>query len=195
MHVGLTMIPEESSFDFASTDPNNTGYNNMDLFGRYDAQVFAITSIPEGPPIDTMGFTMLHGKASNSVGSFAETDGAKSEPAAFQPMPAPEKTDLPAPLEVCPEADDIDVSDPAFALFTNESSPNASSSSSSLSVAPEDRIFGEIELDKAFGRVDLVIAEDPSETTVLSSATVEKFELLCFRLEASSTVVAAVTGR
>ena len=192
MHVGLTMIPEENSFDYTATESMNTGYTNtLDFGGLYDAQVFAVTSVPQGPPPDSMEFSMLHGKSSNFVGTYREVGDGKDESAVIDRMPPVQKMDMPEPLEIPSEDNGNDVSDPAFALFQDQQS--SSTSLLSPTVAPEDRIFGEMELDKAFGRVDLVLAEDPHDTAEVSAATLERFERLCSRLEASSTRLAALT--
>lgn len=193
MHVGLTIIPEESSFDYNATESLNTGYiDNMDFGGLYDAQVYAVTSVPQGPAVDSFDFAMLHGKSSNFVGSYSEIDENKDEPAAIKCMPALEKVEMPQPIESPSEEDDIDDSDPSFALFIDQPSP--ASTPSPESVAPEDRIFGEIELEKALGRVELIIEEDNAESAEVSSASIERFERLCSRLEACSARVAAITG-
>ncbi|KAL6720548.1 hypothetical protein ACLMJK_002472 [Lecanora helva] len=192
MHVGLTMIPEEPSFDFTANPTLNTGYaNNPDFGGLYDAQVYAVTSVPEGPPPDTLNFSMLHGKTSNFVGSYTDDD-SKDEPATIERMPAIQKIDVPELVELPSEEDDIDACDPAFALFLDQ--PRSDTLSTPNLDAPEHRIFGEIELDKAFGRVELVLPEDSYGTAEASPATVERFKRLCSRLEISSTRIAAITG-
>lgn len=197
MHVGLTMIPEESSFDYTATGSLNTGYaDNMDFGGLYDAQVYAVTSLPIGPAVDSIEFSMLHGKSSNFVRSYSEADDAKTEPAVIERMPTMEKREMPAPIETPSEEDDIDIDDPSFALYRDQPSSNIPSTSvEPATPAPEDRIFGEIELDKAFGRVELVFAEEPNELAEVSSATMARFERLCSKLEGCSAMVAAVTGQ
>ena len=193
LHVGLTMIPEESSFDYNATGLNNAYTNNMDFGGLYDAQVYAVTSLPQGPAVDTPEFTMLHGKTSNFVGSYTDADDAKIEPAVFERMPTAEKMEMPEPIELPSQDDDIDTTDPSFALFVDQ--PSTAPSSMPQTVAPADHIFGDIELDKAFGRVELVVADETENIAEVSSATIERFERLCSRLEMSSSRIAAVTGR
>lgn len=195
MHVGLTMIPEESSFDYNAAGAINTGYNNsnMDFGGLYDAQVYAITSVPQGPAVDSIDFTMLHGKRSNFVNSYSDAENSKNEPAAIESIPAIDKAEMPEPLDVPSEEDDIDVSDPVFALFVDR--PSCALLPMACSIAPGDGIFGEIDLEKAFGRVELIVKEDANESTEISLATIERFERLCSRLDAASASIAAITGR
>lgn len=190
--VGMTMIPEETSFQYNATESANSGWtdSNMDFGGLYDAQVYAVTEVPQGPAVDSMSFAMLHGKRSNFVGSYSGDD-SKDEPAEIHPMPVlADKVEIPEAIERQPHDVDIDVSDPAFALFIDQ----PCTSSKPAAMKPEDRVFGEIELEKAFGRLELVIAEDPNESQEISSATIEKFERLCSRLDAASMRVAAITS-
>ena len=190
-HVGLNMIPEESSFDYTATESANTGYtDNMD-FVLYDAQVYAVTEVPQGPAVDTMLFANLHGKSSNFVGPCPSVDDAKDEPLAIESMPpSVGKMEMPEPIEPPSDDLDIDVSDPAFALFIEQ--PTSSTAPPSA-VAPEDRIFGEIELEKAFGRVELIVENESNDSREVSSATIERFERLCSRLDAASARILAIT--
>lgn len=191
-HVGLTMIPEENNIQYNATEsPNNRWTDsNMNFGGLYDAQVYAVTEVPQGPAVDSMSFAMLHGKTSNFVGSYS-SDDSKDEPAELEPMPAlPEKVEVPEAIERRRQDADIDVSDPSFALFIDQ----PCTSPKSAAIRSEDRIFGEIELEKAFGRLELVIAEDPNESQDISLATIERFERLCWRLDAASKRVAAITS-
>ena len=191
-HVGMTMIPEENAFQFNAAESANNGWtdSNMDFRGLYDAQVYAVTEVPQGPAVDSMSFAMLHGKASNFVGSYSSY-GSKDEPTEIEPMPVSAETVVTPEIDERRSQDvDIDVSDPAFALFIDQ----PCTSSKPAAVEPEDCIFGEIELEKAFGRLELVIAEDPTESQEVSSATIERFERLCSRLDAASSRVAAITS-
>ncbi|KAL9133127.1 MAG: hypothetical protein Q9175_005698 [Cornicularia normoerica] len=191
-HAGTTMIPEESSFQYNATESANNGWtdSNLDFGGLYDARVYAVTEVPQGPAVDSMSFAMLHGKTSNFVGSYS-SDDSKDEPAEIEPMPAlAEKIEMPVVIECRPQDVDADVSDPAFALFIDQ----PSTSFKSAVIEPEDRILGGIELEKAFGRLELVIAEDPNESQEISSATIERFERLCSRLDAASMRVFAITS-
>lgn len=191
-HVGMTMIPEENLRQYTALESANNGWTeaSMDFGGLYDAQVYAITEVPQGPAVDSMSFAMLHGKTSNFVGS-SYSDDSKDEPAEIEAMPAlPEKVESPGIIERRLQDVDPDVSDPAFALFIDQ----PCTSSTPAPMEPEDHIFGEIELEKAFGRLELVISEDPNEPQEISTATIEKFERLCSRLDAASTRVAAMTS-
>ncbi len=190
-HVGLNMIPEESSFDYNATESATTGYtDNMD-FGLYDAQVYAVTAVPQGPAVDTMLFANLHGKSSNLVGPCPSVDDVKDEPLPIESMPPTVgKMEMPQPIETPSEDLDIDTSDPAFALFIDQP---ISSTALPCAVAPEDCIFGEIGLEKAFGRVELVVEDESNDSREVSSATIERFERLCSRLDAASARILAIT--
>ena len=186
------MIPEENAFQYNAAESANSGWTgaNMNFRGLYDAQVYAVTEVPQGPPVDSIDFAMLHGKSSNFVGSYPSED-SKDEPAEIEPMPVlAEKALTPEVIESRPQEVDIDVSDPAFALFIDQ----PCTTSKPAATEPEDCIFGEIQLEKAFDRLELVIAEDSNEATEVSSASIERFERLCSRLDAASSRVAAITS-
>lgn len=198
MHVGMTMIPE-SPFEYAPNQSINNGWtdNSNNGLGLYDAQVYAVTALPEAPAFEEIDFGRIHGKSSNYVGSYSSIDDdAKNEPATIESMPAVVSKDLPTHQESSFEDVDFDESDPAFALFAGQPSPSLSSPQQTCaSVAPEERIFGEIALEKALERIELVVsADDESEVGEVSAATMDRFERLCSRLDASGARISAVTG-
>ena len=194
--VGMAMIPEESEyparFEYNGTASAITDYTNNTESGPYDAQVYAVTTFPQGPAIDSIDFTVLDSKSSNKLGSSPAIGEPKNELVSIEPIPmALEKAELPEPVTSHFEDADNEFSDPAFALFIDRPT-----TSSPAAVAPGDRIFGEIELEKAFGRFELIIEdeENESERGDISSTTIERFERLCLRLDAASARVAAVTA-
>ncbi|KAK4690969.1 bZIP-type transcription factor MBZ1, partial [Lecanoromycetidae sp. Uapishka_2] len=197
MHVGLTMIPEEPAFNYISTESINTGYTNMNFGGPFDAQVYAVTMVPQGPAVDRPNFAMLSGKSSNFVGPCPSIEEeVKDDSPCVDTMPAyPVKSAMPEPIESTFEDTTIDVSDAALALF---SGPMATAAAKLPALAPEECIFGEIELDKAFGRIELfpidATIEAANITTDISSAVLERFERLCARCDALSVRVAARTS-
>lgn len=185
--VGMILMPEPSA-DYTAFDTNNPGWtdNNMD-FSLYDAQVFAVTEIPEGPSFDQLNSDILSGKSSNIVGPYAAN---KDEIPVIELMPS-----LPSEAENVIEAnesnDDIefDESDPAFALFAD-----SLSTSQPTPLEPQEQIFGSIGVEKAFGRVELVLEDDLCDDEQVSSATMERFQRLCSIMEAASERISAVTS-
>jgi len=192
MHVGLTMIPEEPSFDFTTIDSVNTGYTNgMEFGGLYDAQVYAVTTLPQGPAVDIPTFAMLHGKSSNVVGPCPSPDDrTKDETVVVDTIPAA-KFNMPVPIETPSEDVTVDVSDAALALFANHSSPYLSASPT---LGPEDRILGGMGLEKAFSRLELIVDDGRNDTAEISLAVLERFERLCSRCDAISLSVANCTS-
>jgi hypothetical protein len=196
MHVGLTMIPEEPTFDYAARASINTGYNNMDFGPFYTgSQVYAVTTVPQGPAVDRPNFGTLSGKSSNFVGpSPSSDDDGKDEPTAVDVIPMPvAMSNTPAPIETSSEDATIAVSDAALALFSGSQPPSFSTSSV---VAPEECIFGGIELEKAFGRIELSVDMSSDETAEaeISSTVLERFERLCARCDVLSSRVKARTS-
>ena len=177
-YIGMTMIPEQP-VDFNAYDTNvNTWGGNMGL-GLYDTQVFAVTSIPEGPVIDELQLANLSGKSTESMYPCATIFPSKEEAPLIERMPT-----LP-PVEVRTETslsavEDFDESDPVFALYTDSPVP-----AESVHPRPEEALFGHIELEKAFGRVELILGgqeEDANDATI-DFARTQTFERLCSSLD------------
>jgi hypothetical protein len=187
--VGMILMPEPST-DYTAFDTNNPGWtdNNMD-FSLYDAQVFAVTEIPEGPSFDQLNSDILSGKSSNTVGSYAAND-CKGDALVIELMPS-----LPSEAENVPEANEsnddfeFDESDPAFALFAD-----SLSTSQPTPLEPQEQIFGSIGVEKAFGRVELVLQDELCDDEQVSSTTMERFQRLCSIMEAASERISAVTS-
>ena len=185
-YIGMTMIPEHQ-MDYTAFDNNVNSWNGM---GSYDMQVFAVTSLPESPVIDRFELGNLSDKSANTLVDSWSLDARKSDsPHKIEPMP--EVTEFPQPIDsetdVASDAEPFDDSDPAFALFAD------SRTSTESTTSPVDQpIFGEIQLEKAFGRVELIL-EDEIASDEVGPATMEKFQRVCATLEALSERVSAVT--
>lgn len=186
--IGMTMIPEQT-FDYTTFDTSNPGWteNNMD-FSLYDAQVFTVTELPQGPSIHQLNLDSLSGKSSNLVGPYATVDG-KNEAPVIELMPKL-PTDVELSCTVTQSNSDIDFaeSDPGFALFDD-----IPLISPPTPVEIEEPIFGSIGLEKAFGRVELLLEEDLCDDEQVSSAVMEKFQRLCSGMEEASERISAVT--
>ena len=187
--VGMTMIPE-NPIGYTTFDTSNPGWteNNMD-FSLYDAQVFTVTELPRGPSIDQLNSRSLSGKLSSFVGSYATDDG-KNEAPVIELMPKL-PTEDPCSSTWTKSSNDIefDESDPACALF--EDSPSICLSTP---IETEETIFGSTGLEKAFGRVELILKEDLCDDEQVSSAVMERFQRLCSGMEEASERISAVTS-
>ena len=194
MHIGLTMVPEEPAIDFTVIDPLNTHYGHSDFSPLYmNSQVYAVTAVPQGPAVDRPDFGLLSGKLSNFVGPYSPLeDNGKDEPLSVHSLPA--KTNTIETIETPAENLTIDVSDAALALYSG--SEGSLSVAAPRTVAPEDSMFGEIELDKAFSRIELSIDSTANITieSEISSAVLERFERLCSRCDLLSSRIATHTA-
>ena len=188
-YVGMTMIPEYP-LDFTAFDTNASSWaGNVDL-GLYDTQVFAVTSLPQGPAIDEFQLPSLSGKSSEDMGYPATRPELKNEAPSIERMPTAE------PVEACAEPiastdeEEFDESDPAFILYCDSAAPVEFAG-----VKTEEALFGHIELEKAFGRVELTLgnADDDADAGGVSASAMEKFERLCSCLEELSERVTANT--
>ena len=188
--IGMAIIPEEPSYDSNSGEPTGYGYNDANMnTGLYDAQVYAVASLPE-PDFKPFDSTTLSQKSSESF--HVE---AKDAPASIERMPLATTKDVPSPVESYEDVDcvEIDESDPAFALYADHPASPADAK-----VAPEDRIFGAIPMEKALERFELVTIpsppQDSDDKAEVSAATLERFQRLCYSIESSSMRVGNVTA-
>lgn len=193
--VGMTLVPETST-DFSVFDPTSNAWGgNMD-FGFNNAQVFSVTELPEGPPMDSISSGILSGKPSNIVGPYS-SDDAKDDAPIIERMPASSpKSDTTIALDGVCEGVELDASNPAFALFVdNPASASKPCVPESMPVEPEYRVFGGIDPEKALARLDLVVhSDDQDNEGIVSSAVMARFERLCSETEAASSRVAILTA-
>lgn len=185
--IGMALVPE-THMNYSALDSTNNAWTDNMEFGLYNTQVFTVTELPQGPAVDEIDTGILSGKSSNVVGSYP-LEASKDEAPAIEPMPVTEKVE--DGLDVVSSCDDVelDESDPAFALFAD------CPPTTTTAVKPEDELFGGIELEKAFSRLELVVDNEAGEDLEISTATMERFERLCSILEASSERITAMTCR
>lgn len=191
----MTLVPD-NSMDFSVFDPANNAWGGNVDFGFNNAQVFSVTELPEGPPMDSINIGILSGKASNIVGPYS-SDEAKDDAPIIERMPAsPPELDTTIASDVICEDLELDASNPAFALFVDyPPSAQKSYASESVSVEPDYRVFGRIDPEKAFARLDLVVHdEDQDSEGVVSSAVMARFERLCSETEAALLRVSVLTA-
>ena len=189
-HVGMAMIPE-TFMDFSNFEPQNNAWTgNMDL-GFNDAQVFSVIDLPRGPAVDQIDTGMLSGKSSNSVGNYSSSDDIKDQVPVIERMPSvqDDKITVTSKDHAQPvNAVDYDESDPAFALFADSAIISKSTPSE-----PPEQLFGGIQAEKVFARLDLVIDEATDDDHV-SAAAMGRFERICSSVEGVFERIGAVTS-
>lgn len=185
--IGMALVPETHINYTAFDSTNNAWAGNMDL-SLYNAQVFTVTELPQGPAVDEIDTGILSGKSSNVVGSYP-ADDCKDEAPAIERMPATSTVE--AVSDAVSSCDDVelDESDPAFALFADcpTSAPSA--------VTRGDELFGDIELEKAFSRLELIVEDEAGDELEMSMVAMSRFQRLCSILDASSERITALTCR
>lgn len=144
--MGMSMIPEQSaamSFDNMNYFPN-TGFNFS------NPQVFAVLEVPQGPA-NLFDTEVLSGKGSSShVEEMEEIKEVKHD---YPVIDRPE-TEAEKPVEAVAEVEDVDDGNPDFALYYNSPAPSAASS---------ETVVGNVVSEKAFGRIEVVVAEETTE--------------------------------
>ena len=185
-YIGMTMIPEHP-VDLNTYESNTDSWANSMDFSLYDQQVFAVTSLPEGPAIDQLTPAFKSDKASASMLPLPTSEPAKNDPPVIAKMPCMDAAEPNTEAVVLNEDVEFDESDPAFALFSDCPAGTRSSSDE-----VEEPIFGSIQLEKAFGRVELTIEDESTNTGELDSAAMEKFQRLYSSLDALSERISLV---
>lgn len=182
--IGTGLRPDTySAFNTATT-----WTDNMDS-GLYDAQVYAVTSMPEGPVFDQFDTGLLSGKTSSSSSPFAWFDAKQDAPVLEQPPPPREKADPQLPTSDDSGLDDaeMDESDPVFSLY-DDTAP------SSNTVPSENVAFSRIVAEKASERIVLTVADESVENNQVSVATMKRFWQFCATMEDLSQRVASATS-
>ena len=186
--IGMALIPE-TNIDYGALDSTTNAWveGAMD-FSLYDAQVFTITEIPQGPAVDRIRPDIISGKSTYSATSYIDDDEPKQELPTVERRPILEKSESLQESEKGRDDIEFDESDPVYTLFANCTSHVAPTRTND-----EPALFGTIEPDKAFSRLELVIEQQVDDGLgEISAATMENFERLCSRLEAASNRIATL---
>ncbi|KAL9101445.1 MAG: hypothetical protein Q9163_003295 [Psora crenata] len=191
VRVGLTRIPE-SPYENTGTEAGIPGWGPNESVGNmpYDAQVYALTSLPLEPVIDG---SLFSGKSTiEPLSSF----GSKDDGPTIERMPPGAPT---APLDMLPppgveEDGEYDDSDPAFALYADRPVASEGRLAWAAEVDGEDGIFGDIAPEKAFGRLELVVPEDSVAAGGVRMAAWEKFQRIESRMASLGAGVEAATA-
>ena len=180
--------------DFSTFEPQGNAWTgNIDL-GFTNAQVFTVVDLPLGPAVDQIDGGLLSGKTSNIFGNYSSSDDVKDQAPVIERMPSipsvQEDKVVVAPQESVQSVDDVDIdeSDPSFALFAD-----CATVSKSSTLEAHEQLFGNIQSEKVFARLDLVVEEATSDGHV-SAAAMGRFERICSSIEGVFQRIGAVTS-
>ncbi|KAL9002704.1 MAG: hypothetical protein Q9188_004385 [Gyalolechia gomerana] len=185
--VGLALTPET----YHNLNPMNTTWaDNMDS-SLYDAQVYAVTSMPEGPAIDQYDTGLLSEKSTGFVGSFVSDEAKQDVPIIEHLSPQYEeaKSQIPLVGDSNPSNAHFDDSDSSFVICDNTSPP-----SHSPAKQPEKPSHSSIRSEQPMDRLGLTIVENKRGIGGVSAATVERFVRFCAAMEGPSQRVAFATA-
>ncbi|KAL8729379.1 MAG: hypothetical protein Q9166_004772 [cf. Caloplaca sp. 2 TL-2023] len=182
--VGIALMPEP----YINSNTGNTAWaDNMD-FGLYDAQVYAVTSMPEGPAIDRFDVNSLSCKPTSSLEALMSGNCKKDAPVIEYP-PSPLQESRSQPHLAGKSNSQIDHSDPAFSLYDD-----APQSSKPTYTEPQTVLQGSIRPEKADERLKLTVVDNTTGSNEVDAAVMEKFLRFCAVMEAPSRRVASVTS-
>ncbi|KAL8767637.1 MAG: hypothetical protein Q9209_005896 [Squamulea sp. 1 TL-2023] len=187
--VDMALMPQP----YMNFQTGNTAWPENVDFGLYDTQVYAVTSIPEGPAVDHFGAGLLSGKPTDRPTCFATEENK-------QDMPVIEYPSIPISASISktqfePCADEVhsrlEESDPAFALYDDE----VREPSNLMVSDPEHMLFSSALLEKSLDRFELTTVDNTSEVNgKVEAAAMERFMQLCALMEAAFQRVASVTS-
>ena len=183
--ISMAMLPE-TNMDFRTVQSMNSAWGSGIDFGMHNMQVFSVAELPDGPAIDIAGLS--------------EKPSVTAEPVSFA---SEQKVDAPSIEVAFPSQDaatpvedtdmDFDESDPAFALFLD--------APAQTTPATNDggvQLFGHIQPEKAFARLDLLIDDGATagvdEDKEINVAVMARFEAACASLNTLSARIASVTS-
>ncbi|KAL8752499.1 MAG: hypothetical protein Q9184_005716, partial [Pyrenodesmia sp. 2 TL-2023] len=151
--VGMTLMPET----YSSYNAANVAWTDNVDSSLYDAQVYALTSLPESPAFDIYDTGLLSGK-STSFASSAVYREVKAEYPVIEhssPWYGEVKVQTPRIEETCQTDIGLDDSDPADSLYDDTSPPSRVAGAHS-----ENIIFGSSELGKDVERIQLTTTNE-----------------------------------
>ncbi|KAL8965012.1 MAG: hypothetical protein Q9197_006713, partial [Variospora fuerteventurae] len=182
--VGMALIPDTYSSDSA------TAWTDSMDSGLYDAQVYAVTSMPEGPVFDHFDTGLLSGKDLSSLSPFARLDAKQDAPVIdFPPAPCGNAKTL---LQITDDSEPIDAEidglAPAFSLYNNEITHSRKS-------VPGEKISpSSVLTEKALECIELTAVDESIEDKQVSVAAMKRFWRFCATMEGLSRQVASVTS-
>lgn len=159
----MPAVSEE--MDFSNLDANGSWGVGMD-FG-FDQQVFAVTELPEAPLTEAIDTRVLSGKSSFESSSKLELPLIEAAPFTTEPAKPT------APM--INEAVAFDVSNPAYALFSEAPAPTPAKTETPETDEP---VFGAVPFGKAVERFEITVDTDGE----LNAAAMARFEALSSRL-------------
>ncbi|KAL9582248.1 MAG: hypothetical protein Q9212_003404 [Teloschistes hypoglaucus] len=188
-HVGMVLMPDQ----YANYGTGSTAWADSADLTLYDAQVYAVTSMPEGPADDHFETSFLGGKSSSPLGLFHSHDAKVEAPIIEYPSLSSEDTkDRPTMIveiddqEFKATASEDITSDPAYALY--DSTPV---SFGARTVSKEN---SSDQLEKPDEHIKLTITDDGTKDGEVSTAALRKFAIFCANMEGPSQRVAAITS-
>ena len=125
-HIGMSMIPEESSIEVDDDTHYNSGRSNFGIYGTH-AQVYALPTLPAAPSLDSVDFTLLNDKTAADDLECSVSTSLKFAPAPLERMPEP------APIQLSQNAfDEEDTENDEDLLDLTPVGPNTISAADDL---------------------------------------------------------------
>lgn len=201
--AGATLDPTMDLSALDSTSNGTWGLGNLPagLWGHNQPQVFTVMEVPDGPAVDSIDFSALSGKSSSSSllpACLSTLPDGKVEIPEIESSPLVGEPAEPTSDPVLAELEDLDESDPSFALFVDP--PQASRPVAATPSGPEEhpyhyKSFEGLASAKTSSVVGLVMPSDHhGHQEGSSEARVEQFQRLCRSVEAAWDRISRMTS-
>lgn len=161
-------------------NPSNTTWAESMDSSLYDAQVYTVTSMPEGPVIDQFKTDLLSSKSSSSVGIFISDEAKRDVPVIEHLPPRYEEAKAQMPLVEDSKPFDTQLDEPDRSLAIHD---DALPSSHIPATQPKNTSFGSVKPEKALERSEPTIVEEDCESGEVSVSTMERFLRFCAVME------------
>ena len=181
--VGMTFVPEPQ-LNYRSFGNQADSWVDENDTSLYDAQIFAVTSIPEGPSMNELNISALSGKPSKESMYF--------------PAPSRQKSQFPE-IERMPTswADGAKISD-SFDYHSNDSASldlYSSDSCTSTGSSKERTESSQTTNEKPSNFIKLYTRSSSISEACMDAATMEKYEQLCSVLDQLGESIDLATSR
>ncbi|KAL8992279.1 MAG: hypothetical protein Q9169_007224 [Polycauliona sp. 2 TL-2023] len=186
---GMALLPES----YTNFNTGNTTWAQNTDFGHYDARVYAVTSMPEGPAVDHFDASLLSGKPSVLPTCSAYGECKQDLPnIEYPPGSCFESRNQEHPTKN--DADEfshpLDQADIEIALYDDESQGLSSTTNHEPRIPLlESPLLAKSSEPLGWGTVD-----HTSVNAKVDETAVQRFVQLCAMMEAASQRVAAVTS-
>ncbi|KAL8872936.1 MAG: hypothetical protein Q9174_001524 [Haloplaca sp. 1 TL-2023] len=185
--VGMVFMPDHHN----AFRPANTTWTDNPDYALYNAQVFAVTSMPEGPAVDQLGASIFSGKSGDLIKSFVDDEAKQDAPLiACLPPTYESSKEFPtiSPQHEVPEDFSVKPTCPAD-LYDEVLDTHTSPTPRTKELADSD-----LSSEKDTQPIKLTLIDDRPNHGEVSTLALRRFLQFCANMEEPSQQVASITS-